>query len=152
MDEQCMSFFQPRNIQWFHNLRQIVHNLIQSILQFGTNTFRHFEQIHLSIDDKYILQSQTNTLHNLRQIVCNVGQLHFTIGENTFLNFRKVHLSILVWSGLVTDGDRAWHIFFAVQRFLGQTKRCKFLEENTPPANQADPLNLNQYPHNTQSP
>ena len=44
------------------------------------------------------------------------------------------------------------HIFFAVQRFLGQTKRCKFLEENKPPANQADPLNLNQYPQNTQSP
>ena len=39
-----------------------------------------------------------------------------------------------------------------MQRFLGQTKRCKFLEENKPPANQADPLNLNQYPQNTQSP
>ena len=25
-----------------------------------------------------------------------------------------------------------------VQKFIGQTKRCKFLEENKPPANQAD--------------
>ena len=44
------------------------------------------------------------------------------------------------------------HLFFAVQRFLGQTKRCEFLEENKPPTNQADPLNLNQYPQNPQSP
>ena len=32
------------------------------------------------------------------------------------------------------------------------SQRCKFLEENKPPANQADPLNPNQYPQNTQSP
>merc|ERR1712055_865059 len=36
------------------------------------------------------------------------------------------------------------HIFFAVQRYLGQTKRCHFLEENKPLANHADPLNQNQ--------
>ena len=31
------------------------------------------------------------------------------------------------------------HIFFAVQRFLGLTKRCHFLEETKPLTNQADP-------------
>ena len=39
------------------------------------------------------------------------------------------------------------HIFFAVQRFLGQTKRCTFLEENKPPANQVDHLPQNPQNH-----
>ena len=39
------------------------------------------------------------------------------------------------------------HIFFAVQKFLGQTKRCTFLEENKPPANQVD-----HHPQNPQNP
>ena len=35
-------------------------------------------------------------------------------------------------------------IFFAVQRFLGQTKRCYFIEENKPARLQVDPPNQNQ--------
>ena len=44
----------------------------------------------------------------------------------------------------------AMFIFFAVQRFLSQTKRCYFIEENKPvrlmqavPQNQADTANPN---------
>ena len=46
------------------------------------------------------------------------------------------------------------HIVFAVQRFLGQTKGCHFLEENKPLANQADPLylNLTHTGHDPQNP
>ena len=65
----------------------------------------------------------------------------FRAVEQSLNSIGTVHISCQSISGIYTIVPLPSH---RQQRFLGQTKRCHFLEANKPVANQADPINLNQ--------